>query len=286
MLCMEKNKEAMNNQNLYEILNVKQNASPEEIKAGFRKLALLYHPDKNQNSNESNMHFQLLLNAYQTLTDEVSRNLYDTYLNTSSVIKKRFKSFNKSRPLNKSAGSAEYFNNQLNFVLWEIEDILTVLRNRKQDDIVNGKTIKQWLLEILVFIDEWILVPCGLPDYFYEVRRITEIDSYKKIGNQNENREHAPYTNIEDYFYEIRRRMNKFIDLNNAEVLSKVTERHSVKIIDNIMEALLLSYHYLGSVNKYLQEGNTSIYKYIHLNRVYDKEQKKFLGKQDLAGQT
>ncbi len=57
----------------YEILGVEKDADEEEIKKAFRKLASKHHPDKGGNTQ----YFQKLLEAYQTLIDPESRDLYD-----------------------------------------------------------------------------------------------------------------------------------------------------------------------------------------------------------------
>jgi curved DNA-binding protein CbpA len=66
----------------YEILEVSPDATPEEIKKSFRKLALKYHPDRNKNSDESKQKFMRLVEAYEVLSNEHSRKKYDGDANT------------------------------------------------------------------------------------------------------------------------------------------------------------------------------------------------------------
>jgi DnaJ-class molecular chaperone len=63
----------------YDILGIKKTATQEEIKQSFRKLALRYHPDKNKNSEESKKKFMQIVEAYEVLSDEISRKTYDHY---------------------------------------------------------------------------------------------------------------------------------------------------------------------------------------------------------------
>ncbi len=63
----------------YEILEVDRNASFEEIKKAYRKLALKYHPDRNPDNKEAEEKFKLINEAYQVLSDEKKRTLYDRY---------------------------------------------------------------------------------------------------------------------------------------------------------------------------------------------------------------
>ncbi len=63
----------------YEILGVNKNASEEEIKKVYRKLARKYHPDLNPNDKEANKKFQQINEANEVLSDPEKRKKYDQY---------------------------------------------------------------------------------------------------------------------------------------------------------------------------------------------------------------
>lgn len=62
----------------YDILGVKKGASAEEIKKAYRRLALKYHPDRNQGNKESEERFKELSEAYAVLSDKKKKQEYDT----------------------------------------------------------------------------------------------------------------------------------------------------------------------------------------------------------------
>ncbi|KAF8602830.1 DnaJ-domain-containing protein [Ceratobasidium sp. AG-I] len=64
----------------YELLEVEEDATADEIKRAFRKLALIHHPDKNHdNIEESTKKFAQLQQAYEVLSDEQERAWYDSH---------------------------------------------------------------------------------------------------------------------------------------------------------------------------------------------------------------
>jgi len=61
----------------YQILGVSRNASQEEIKRAYRRLAMKYHPDKNPGDKEAEEKFKEISEAYQVLSDPERRKIYD-----------------------------------------------------------------------------------------------------------------------------------------------------------------------------------------------------------------
>jgi molecular chaperone DnaJ len=69
--------ERMPQRDHYEVLGVHREASPEEIKSCFKKLASQYHPDRNPGDPQAHERFKEINLAYQVLSDENRRSLYD-----------------------------------------------------------------------------------------------------------------------------------------------------------------------------------------------------------------
>ncbi len=68
----------MTKKDYYEILGVSRNATKQEIKRAYRRLAAKYHPDKNK-SPEAEQKFKEITEAYEVLVDDNKRKAYDTY---------------------------------------------------------------------------------------------------------------------------------------------------------------------------------------------------------------
>lgn len=63
----------------YEVLGVDKNSTVEEIKKAYRKLAVKYHPDRNQDNAEAEVKFKEATESYEVLSDPQKKQAYDQY---------------------------------------------------------------------------------------------------------------------------------------------------------------------------------------------------------------
>lgn len=64
-------------EDLYKVLGVSEDASPEEIKKAYKKLAMKHHPDRNKDDKNAEEKFKQISTAYDTLSDPTKRSNYD-----------------------------------------------------------------------------------------------------------------------------------------------------------------------------------------------------------------
>ncbi|XP_023755483.1 chaperone protein dnaJ 13 [Lactuca sativa] len=79
---MKQAEDGASNRELYALLNVSPEASDEEIRKAYRQFAQVYHPDKIQATGQkevATVNFQRICEAYEILTDENKRQIYDIY---------------------------------------------------------------------------------------------------------------------------------------------------------------------------------------------------------------
>jgi molecular chaperone DnaJ len=69
----------MSKRDFYSVLGVNRNATPDEIKKAYRKLAMQYHPDKNPDDNAAEDKFKEASEAYEVLSDSKSKQTYDQF---------------------------------------------------------------------------------------------------------------------------------------------------------------------------------------------------------------
>ncbi|KAL2254018.1 UNVERIFIED_CONTAM: DnaJ subfamily B member 4 [Sesamum indicum] len=63
----------------YNILKVNRSATDEDLKKAYRRLAIIWHPDKNANKQEAEAKFKQISEAYDVLSDPQKRQIYDLY---------------------------------------------------------------------------------------------------------------------------------------------------------------------------------------------------------------
>lgn len=114
----------MNSDDCYKILEINNNASKEEIKKAYHKLALKYHPDKNQDKDAEEK-FKQINNAYDILTNNQSNNI-TSYPNFDV-----FNMFNTN--IN------HIFNTNINNIFTNLNS--SSIQKSTQINIVNGKKI-------------------------------------------------------------------------------------------------------------------------------------------------
>lgn len=66
-------------ESLYQLLGLQKGADHDEIKKAYRKLALRFHPDKNQGNEEATEKFKEINHAHKVLMDNTKRGIYDRY---------------------------------------------------------------------------------------------------------------------------------------------------------------------------------------------------------------
>ena len=69
----------MSKRDYYEVLGVEKNASDDEIKKAYRKLAIKYHPDKKSGDKSAEEKFKEVSEAYEVLSDKQKRSRYDQF---------------------------------------------------------------------------------------------------------------------------------------------------------------------------------------------------------------
>jgi DnaJ-class molecular chaperone len=127
--------------NYYKILEVNRDATNDQIKKSYRKLALKWHPDKNSNKELADKKFKEITEAYQVLSDSNKRASYDKFGRSDvSINTNPFDIFNqmfKNDPFfNNNMFDDSFFNNSM----FNSKDGFTHFSScSRSESIINGK---------------------------------------------------------------------------------------------------------------------------------------------------
>ena len=143
--------------NHYKILGLEPTASSDEVTQAFRKMALKYHPDRND-SPDAALRFQEVYEAYEMLKnvakrqEQVSTHLRYDFLKTDSV---RSRARNLTREEVQDLQASEMFATtalNLDDLLQDIKDVGSILREREKElkrEVKNAKLNEQQLRDEL-----------------------------------------------------------------------------------------------------------------------------------------
>ena len=87
----------MAKKDFYDVLGLSRQASADDIKKAYRKMAMKYHPDKNLGDKSAEDQFKSISEAYEILSDPVKRKSYDDKIGLHSTGKHRGQSSDRSQ---------------------------------------------------------------------------------------------------------------------------------------------------------------------------------------------
>ena len=115
----------MAEQSYYDILGVSKNASDDEIKKAYRKLALKYHPDRNPGDKEAEKKFKEVNEAHEVLSDKQKRARYDQF--GKAGVGGAGGGFGGGNPFGQGGSYSYSFNGQnVNFGDFDLNDIFNM----------------------------------------------------------------------------------------------------------------------------------------------------------------
>jgi DnaJ-class molecular chaperone len=115
----------------YEILEVDKKASQEAIKSAYRRLAMLYHPDKNQLPEAEEM-FKKIAEAYAVLSDPNQRKQYDLDNEPRTVLRRK-----KQEQMWQIIRERKQREARTNQMLWEFQEQERIKYKEREQEAMN-----------------------------------------------------------------------------------------------------------------------------------------------------
>lgn len=225
----------------YHILGLPDLSSTGEVKSTYRKLALLYHPDRNDNSPKAEAVFKIINDAYQFLSDEDKKQEYDSYIQRKSRLPREDNPVRSSKKQAKAPiySSPEVVFSQINRFLWDIEDFISGTGAHILQQQVSANPLHWYVIKILSFIDKWLLGPAGYENYF--------------LGKPGRSK-----VQIMNYFYNLRIRVDKHFKELTFSDLAVPFPGYDINTLDAVFEAEKHTVHYLSHMEDFVS-GHTGV---------------------------
>lgn len=213
----------------YEILGVSRKATEDEIKKAYKKLAIKYHPDKNQGDTSAENKFKEVAKAYQTLSDKNKKRIYDLTGSTNDINNGTFDAFNIfnsffERMANKFPFNMDNINSDIKVEIFtshpsqkqNLEKVEKIEKrtddiyyniNTKLEDIYNKKNKKLTLYHKRLINDQYIEVPIDYKIPLYMKETVFEGEAHHKRNYEEfgdviitiYDKEHPIFKRINDY---------------------------------------------------------------------------------------
>ncbi|MFN6039443.1 MAG: J domain-containing protein, partial [Bacteroidota bacterium] len=166
---------------------MRQSATSQEIKSAFRKLAVLFHPDKNQGDLASSKEkFIMIKQAYDVLIDPIKRKKYDLGLNYQKKIEKNTNSQN-IKTANKSK--------DYSFTERQRKERQEFARQYKNGKKENANTVKAEIPSYSDFKYIMMSIPLAVAILFFVINILSKDDSHTYNSTQNFEKPIKPLVN-------------------------------------------------------------------------------------------
>ena len=243
-------------ENHYVLLGVAQNATVEEIRSGYKKMSLRWHPDKNRDNVEAaTAVFQNIVNAYDVLGDPSKRREYDTMHRLSNASSQHRSNPVKAAKSNKHTSSSTHFpSGTIPVVSISDQNLATLISARKLNSFTM-KELKVMLVERRLKVSgnkqEWVE---RLVNYVMGDKKVQEPRAPPPPPQQPNEKPHQQAPGIpEGYFVRLHGLNSDDYNGKMAVVKSSINEngRQMVELLGKVAFPLVNQIH--------VKPGNMSV---------------------------